>query len=74
MVLRIFAERYLELNRLAREADPSVPALSEDVALGLVGAILELVAVRVEDGRTEALPELADTLTEFVTRNAVAPG
>ena len=73
VVLRIFAERYLELNRLAREADPTVPALSEDVALGLVGAILELVSVRVEEGRTDTLPELADELTAFVARNAVAP-
>jgi hypothetical protein len=72
-VLRIFAERYLELNRLARDADPRVAPLSEDVALGLVGAILELVAVRVEEGRTDTLLELADELTAFVARNAVAP-
>jgi len=71
-VLRIFAERYLELNRLAREDDPAVPELSEDVALGLVGAILELVSLRVEEGRTDALPELAEPLTAFVARNAVA--
>jgi AcrR family transcriptional regulator len=73
VVLRIFAERYLELNRLARDADPRVGAISEDLALGLVGAILELVSVRVEEGRTDALPELAEELTAFVTRNAVAP-
>ena len=71
-VLRIFAERYLELNRLAREEDPAVPELSDDVALGLVGAILELVSLRVEEGRTDALPELAEPLTAFVARNAVA--
>ncbi len=49
-----------------------MPELSEDVALGLVGAILELVSVRVEEGRTDALPELAEPLTAFVARNAVA--
>jgi AcrR family transcriptional regulator len=73
VVLRIFAERYLELNRLAREADPRVAPLSDDVALGLVGAILELVSLRVEEGRTDALPELAEELSAFVARNAVAP-
>ena len=65
-VLRVFADRYLEINRQAREDDPAMPELSEDVALGLVGAILELVSTRVEAGRTDALPELAEPLTAFV--------
>ena len=59
---RIFADRYLELNRQARDADPRAAVLSEEWPWALVGAILELVSVRVEEGRTDALPELADEL------------
>jgi AcrR family transcriptional regulator len=68
-VLQVFAGRYLEVNRLARELDPDVEPLSGDVALGVVGAILELVSNRVEDGRTADLPEMTDELSKFVLRN-----
>jgi AcrR family transcriptional regulator len=71
-VLQVFAGRYLEVNRQAREEDPSVEPLSGDVALGLVGAILECVSTRVEEGRTTELAELIDPLSEFVIRNVLA--
>jgi AcrR family transcriptional regulator len=70
-VLQVFAGRYLEVNRLAREQDPDIEPLSGDVALGVVGAILELVSNRIEDGRTADLPELADELSDFVRRNVL---
>jgi AcrR family transcriptional regulator len=70
-VLQVFAGRYLEVNRLAREIDPDVEPLSGDVALGVVGAILELVSNRIEDGRTADLPELNEPLSEFVQRNVL---
>jgi AcrR family transcriptional regulator len=57
--LQVFAERYVEVNRQAREANPRVESLSLDLALAVVGAILELVASRVEEGRTAELGELA---------------
>jgi hypothetical protein len=68
-VLQVFAGRYLEVNRQARELDRRVGPLAGDVALGVVGAILELVSERVEEGRTEELPGLSAPLSEFVIRN-----
>jgi AcrR family transcriptional regulator len=70
-VLQVFAGRYIEVNRLARALDPDVEPLSADIAVGVVGAILELVSNRIEDGRTADLPELAEPLSEFVQRNVL---
>jgi AcrR family transcriptional regulator len=70
--LEAFARRYEEVNAQARATDPSTPPLGHDVALALVGAILELVAIRIDDDRTRHLPELTDVLTDFVERH-VAP-
>ena len=53
-------------------ADPTVEPLSGDVALGVVGAILELVSTRVEEGRTAELAELTEPLSDFVIRNVLA--
>ena len=71
-MLQVFAGRYLEVNRQAREEDPDVEPLSGDVALGLVGAILECVSTRVEEGRTAELAELTEPLSEFVIHNVLA--
>ena len=38
----------------------------------MVGAILELVSIRVEAGGTAELPKLADALTAFVVHNVLA--
>jgi AcrR family transcriptional regulator len=73
-VLQVFAGRYLEVNRQAREEDPDVQPLSGDVALGVVGAILELVSNRVEEGHTAEIVELADPLADFVIRNVIPTG
>ena len=71
--LEAFAQRYEDVNAAARAHDPSVPPLSHDIALAVVGAILELVAIRVADDRSAQLPELTEPLTEFVLRQ-VTPG
>jgi AcrR family transcriptional regulator len=73
-VLQVFAGRYLEVNRQAREEDPDVEPLSGDVALGVVGAILELVSDRVEEGKTADLAELTNPLADFVIRNVLPTG
>jgi AcrR family transcriptional regulator len=73
-VLQVFAGRYLEVNRQAREEDQDVEPLSGDVALGVVGAILELVSDRVEEGKTAELAELTDPLADFVVRNVIPKG
>jgi AcrR family transcriptional regulator len=73
-VLQVFAGRYLEVNRQAREEDPAIKPLAGDVALGVVGAILELVSTRVEEGRTAELADLTDPLAEFVIRNVLPNG
>ena len=70
-VLQVFAGRYIEVNRQARETDPEIELLAGDVALGVVGAILELVSTRVEEGRTSELAELTEPLSEFVVRNVL---
>ena len=71
-VLQVFADRYLEINQQAREGRKSIKPLSEDVALGVVGAILELVSTRVETGRTAELPSLAEPLAGFIVHNVLA--
>jgi AcrR family transcriptional regulator len=71
--LEAFAQRYEQMNAQARAKDPSIPPLVHDIALALVGAILELVAIRIDDGLTHELPELAGLLADFVERQ-VAPG
>jgi AcrR family transcriptional regulator len=73
-VLQVFAGRYLEVNRQAREEDPTIGPLAGDVALGVVGAILELVSTRVEEGRTAELADLTDPLADFVIRNVLPNG
>ncbi len=70
--LEAFARRYMSINEQARETQPAIPKLSREIALALVGAILELVAVRIEDGAVQQLTELTQPLTEFVERQ-VAP-
>jgi AcrR family transcriptional regulator len=70
--LETFAQRFELINGQAAANDPSIPPLSHDVALALVGAILELVAIRIDDGQTEQLPDLCPLLTDFVGRH-VAP-
>ena len=61
--LEVFAQRYEDINAEARAKDPSIRPLSHDIALALVGAIHELVAIRIEDGQTERLPDLTERLT-----------
>ncbi len=70
--LETFAGRFVDINNQARAADSSIPPVPHEVALALVGAVLELVAIRIEDGRTAQLPELVELLTDFVRRH-VAP-
>jgi AcrR family transcriptional regulator len=71
-VIKVFAERYLDVNRQARAGDPAIEPLSEEIALAVVGAILELVGTLVDEGRTAELPDLAEPLSEFVVRNVLA--
>lgn len=70
--LEAFAQRYLSINEQARQKNPASPELSHEIALALVGAILELVSIRIEDGALGELTELTQPLTEFVERQ-VAP-
>jgi AcrR family transcriptional regulator len=71
--LEDFAQRYLEINAQARSRDRAIPPLSHDIAFALVGAILELVSARVEDGRFAELRELTEPLTEFVLLHVAPP-
>lgn len=69
-----FAQRYDDVNAQARTNDPSILPLSHDISLALVGAIVELVASRIEDGRTADLAELTEPLTEFVASHVAQSG
>jgi AcrR family transcriptional regulator len=71
--LDVFARRYEELNAVARAQDPSIPALSHDMALAIVGAIVQLAAIRIADDRTAELPKLAKPLTDFILRQVAPP-
>ena len=64
--LEAFAQRYEEINAETRAEDPSIPALHHDIAVALVAAVLELAAIRIADGRTDSLHELAEPLLDFV--------
>lgn len=71
-VVSVFADRYLDANRQAREKGAKIAELSVDTALAVVGGILDLISTRVEADRTETLPELADELTAFAVHNVLA--
>jgi AcrR family transcriptional regulator len=70
-VVSVFADRYLDANRQARENGSNIAELSVDKALAVVGGILDLISTRVEADRTETLPELADELTSFAVHNVL---
>jgi AcrR family transcriptional regulator len=70
-VVAVFADRYLDANRQARENGSKIAELSVDKALAVVGGILDLISTRVEADRTETLPELADELTSFAVHNVL---
>ncbi len=70
-VVSVFADRYLDANRQARENGSKIAELSVDKALAVVGGILDLISTRVEADRTETLPELADELTSFAVHNVL---
>ena len=70
-VVSVFADRYLDANRQARENGSKIAELSVDKALATVGGILDLISTRVEADRTETLPELADELTSFAVHNVL---
>jgi AcrR family transcriptional regulator len=74
VALEAFAQRYEDINAQARANDPSIAPLDHEIALAVVGAIYELVALRIEDGRTRELPQLEERLTDFVGRHVVASG
>ncbi len=73
-VLEAFAQRYEDINAQARANYSSIPALSHDIALAVVGAVLELVTLRIEDGRTPQLQELTEPLTDFVGSHVAPTG
>ena len=58
--------RFAELNRRwherARERHPDWPSVSPEAYLALAGATAELARSMVYAGRTDALPDLEDTL------------
>lgn len=60
------SEQFAQLNKEwhdhARKQFPEWPDVPYDAYLGLSGATVELVSVRVRRGRTAELPELEDTL------------
>jgi AcrR family transcriptional regulator len=71
--LETFAQRFIVINDQAAADDSSTPPMSHDVALALVGAILELVAIRIEDGQIAQLPDLCPLLTDFVGHHVAPP-
>ena len=71
--LEAFAQRYEDINAQVRAKDPSIPPLAHDIALAVVGAILELVAhLHRRRPRPPSSPSSPALLTDFVERH-VAP-
>ena len=59
---RIFAELNRRWHERARERHPDWPAVPPEAYLALAGATAELARSMVYAGRTDALPDLEDTL------------
>jgi AcrR family transcriptional regulator len=58
----LFADLTQRWHQRARERHPQWPSVPPEVYLALAGAVDELVRFTVRAGRTEALPELEETL------------
>ena len=61
----LFADLNLRWHQRAREHHPEWPAVPAEAYLALAGATDELVRSMVRAGRTDALPELEDTLVSL---------
>jgi AcrR family transcriptional regulator len=61
----LFADLTQRWHQHARERHPHWPSLPPEAFLALAGAVDELVRSMVRAGRTEALPELEETLISF---------
>ena len=59
---RLFADLNQRWHQRARERHPEWPAVPEEAYLALAGATVELVRSMVRAGRSEALPDLEETL------------
>jgi len=62
---RLFAELNRTWHERARERHPDWPAVPAEAYLGLAGATLELVRSMVYADRTDALPDLEDTVVSL---------
>ena len=62
---RLFADLNQRWHRRARERYPAWPAVPEEAYLALTGATDELVRSMVRAGRTDALPDLEETLVSL---------
>jgi hypothetical protein len=60
-----FADLTRRWHRRAREHHPQWPPVPSEAYLALAGATAELVRSMVRVGRTDALPELAETLVSL---------
>jgi AcrR family transcriptional regulator len=61
-VLRRFANLFRDLHEEARRQFPRLTPVPDPIYVAAVGAINELVSDLAREGRTDALPELEDTL------------
>jgi AcrR family transcriptional regulator len=62
---RLFADLNRIWHQRARERHPEWPAVPEEAYLALAGATVELVRSMIRAGRTEALPDLEETLVSL---------
>ena len=62
---RLFADLNRRWHQRARERQPEWPAVPGDAYLAVAGATAELVRSTVYAGRTDALPDLEDTLVSL---------
>jgi AcrR family transcriptional regulator len=62
---RLFADLNCRWHQRARERHPDWPVVPDEAYLALAGATLELVRSMVRMGRTDALPDLEETLVSL---------
>jgi AcrR family transcriptional regulator len=70
---RRIAEAIVALNQRTRESGISVPAITPDRALAMVGALVELMHATIDDRGPEHLPELSVELASIVVALIVGP-
>lgn len=60
-VAQQFAELIANIYKMERKSNPALPALKEELVLGIVAGLNELILFKIEDGQVDHLLDLIET-------------